>query len=210
MTLAEFLHALFITGQVAVASQPELFSLPDLQQAVVLLQEEYAEDSVHLPHVAPSFSAEAALWAAQVLYRSVQLTLQRDLDETAVHASLIDFPGPVDPAAVYSADLTLRYLPDLLNLAKGLAPADVLVTRLRELAQRWPFSFGGPELADPQYLEPVLAHPALRAAYADRVIGTRNLVRARQPEAIPLVREALGHYATELWPEFASLAVPLA
>lgn len=207
MTLAEFLDALLTTGQVTVASQLTPFSAPDLQQAATLLREAYADDTMHLPHTAPTFHPEAALWAAQVLYRAVQLTLLRDLDDTAVQANLLDFPDPINPAVVYSADLILRYLPDLLYLAKGLAPADVLVTRLRELAQRWPFSFGGPEPADPQYLEPVLAHPALRAAYADRIIGTRNLVRARQ--AAPLVAEALGRYAAELWPEFSVSAAPL-
>ncbi|MBO0358100.1 hypothetical protein J0X19_09110 [Hymenobacter sp. BT186] len=202
MTLEEFLRALFTTGQATVVGQLDPFTPADLHQATLLLQEAYAEDKLHLPHTAPPFSAEAALWAAQVLYRAVQLTLLRDLDDTAVRASLTHYPNPINPAVVYSADLTLRYLPDLLHLAKGLAPADVLVTRLRELAQHWPFSFGGPEPAAPQQLEPVLGHPALRAAYADRIIEARNLVRAQQAETAILIREALGHYAAELWPEF--------
>ncbi|TGD79543.1 hypothetical protein [Hymenobacter wooponensis] len=208
MTLVEFLQDLFSTGQLNVAGRLTPFADDDLQQAAAILLRIYTEDRLHLPNAAPAFSAEAALWSAQLLYHSVQLTLLRDLDETVVHTYLTDFRGPVSPAIIYSADLTLRYLPDLLQLAKGLAPADILVVRLQQLGQQWPFSFVGVELEGPLALASLLAHPALRAGYTDRVIRTGDLSRARQPEVTILVQEALGHYAAELWPEFSQATAP--
>ena len=125
---------------------------------------------------------------------------------------LADFPGPATPEAVYAVDLTFRYLPDLLRLAQGLAPDDVLVARLRQAAGQWPFSFvgaaaGPPSLPPLAALSPVLSHPALRLAYADRVISARDRARAAQPAVAPLVQAALGDYGAILWPEFAGARV---
>ena len=44
---------------------------------------------------------------------------------------------------MYFVDLTFRYLPDLLQLAKGLAPGDALVAQLKATARQWPLSLVG-------------------------------------------------------------------
>lgn len=208
MSLTSFLEDLLASGQVTVAGQPGPFAAADLAAAAQLLGRLHAADALELPGAAPAFDAPVALWAAQFLYRAIQLALLRELDEAAVTELLADFAGPATPEAAYSADLTFRYLPDLLRLAQGLAPDDVLVARLREAAGQWPFSFvgagAGPHSLPPlAALSPVLAHPALRLAYADRIIGARDRARAAQPEVAPLVEAALGNYGAILWPEFA-------
>ena len=51
----------------------------------------------------------------------------RDAGEELILESLLPFDGDSDPSVIYSADLMLRYMPSLFELAKGPAPADVLV-----------------------------------------------------------------------------------
>ncbi|TVT41825.1 hypothetical protein FNT36_10405 [Hymenobacter setariae] len=202
MLLTSFLQDLLATGSITVSGQPVPFETADLEATEKLLREYYAEDRLDLPHAAPAFEAAAALWAVQYLYYTAVLAVVRELDEAAIARHLPEFEGEVTPAASYSADLSLRYLPDLLQLAKGLAPADTLVVRLRHTARQWPLSFVGHEPADDATEATLLAHPALRGAYVDRIIGAQDRQRASQPHLAPLVQAALGAYSAQLWPDF--------
>jgi hypothetical protein len=202
MLLTSFLQDLLTSGSITLSGQPAPFEAADLDAAESLLKSYHAEDSLDLPHAAPAFEAAAALWAAQHLYYTAVLAVVRELDEAAIAAHLPNFEGEKTPAASYSADLTLRYLPDLLQLAKGLAPADALVARLRHTARQWPLSFVGHEPADAGAEAILLVHPALRGAYLDRIIRARDRARASQPHLAPLVQAALGAYSAQLWPDF--------
>ena len=206
--LTSFLSELLTTGAVTLASKPAPFSADDQQGALALLRAAHADDACHLPLQAPAFDAEAAAWAAAYLFHAIQLTLVRELDESVIAACLADFGGERSPAAIYSADLTLRYLPDVLHLARGLAPGDVLVARLHDTLRRWPFSGVGTGPAEPEAEAAVLSHPALRLAYVDRIIGARDRARAGQPSIHPLVQAALGRHAPTLWPDFAAFILP--
>ncbi|NVO33095.1 hypothetical protein [Hymenobacter lapidiphilus] len=207
MPLTGFLHELLTTGCLTLTSQPDAFEAADRHAAEQVLRRYHAEDARELPHTAPPFDAAAALWAAAYLYQAVKLALVRELDETVVHEQLADFAGDKTPAVIYSADLTLRHLPDLLRLAKGLAPGDALVASLQAMARQWPFSFVGTTFTEAEPDTMVLAHPALRQAYIDRIIRVQDQARARQPHLAPLVHEALGGHATILWPDFAAFTL---
>lgn len=202
MNLADFLAHLFVTGDVEVAPDLQPFTEEDLQQATAVLQDRYAHDALELPGKAPEFAADAALWAAQCIYRATQLVLLRALGEEQISLLLADFPQKKTPQAVYSADLTLRHLPDLYNLAKGLSPEDVLVHRLRQLAETWPFSSVGmktDKLPDETIL---LRHPALMQAYLDRIIAAKDTSRIHHPQIVAGIVAALGDHVQALWPDF--------
>jgi hypothetical protein len=202
MLLTSFLQDLLTTGVLTLAGRPAPFEAVDLERADALLQAYHAEDALHLPHTAPEFDAAAARWAAQFLYNAALLTLVRELDETLIIHYLPSFSGETTPAASYCVDLTFRYLPDFLRLAKGLAPGDYLVAHLQTTAQQWPLSFVGQELAEASAEAILLAHPTLRATYVDRIIRERDRARAALPHLMPLVQEALGAHSAELWPDF--------
>lgn len=201
-SLTDFLTDLFQTGEVTVASHLTPFTEADLAAATECLGRQHAAEALHLAYQAPAFEPEAAGWAATLLYRSAQLTFLRDYDEAAVAEHLAGWPGVATPEASYSADLTLRYLPALLAQARHLAPADALVSRLQALAQQWPLSFVGGAPAPAEAPAAVLAHPALRTLYLDRIIEHRDRARAAQPGVAEGIRAALGEYATHLWPDF--------
>ncbi len=208
MRLTTFLQDLLTTGAVTLAGQLTEFETADARAAEALLHAYYLEDRLDLPHAAPAFEAAAAQWAAQFLYRTIQLALVRELDEAAIARQLADYAGEPTPAVVYSVDLSFRYLPDLLRLAKGLAPGDALVARLQATAQRWPLSFAGGEAPAAEAEAAVLAHPALRQAYLDRLIRGQHRRRAEQPHLRPLIQTALGAHAATLWPDFAAFNPP--
>jgi len=202
MKLATFLRDLGEGGQVTVAGQIGPFDAADLHESEQILRCNYAEDALEMPGTAPDFSPEAALWGAQYLYCAAQLTVLRDLGGEVVAEYLKDYPGPVTPAVIYSVDLTFRYLPDLIRLAKGLAPGDVLVATLRDAARHWSFSSVGTEVAGEVNVEGIFEHPSLGAAYVDRIIRERDTRRIQSQTIHQLIRQALGQYSTVLWPDF--------
>ena len=208
MKLADFLRDLLERGKVTVAGRIGSFADDDLRAAETLLRHYYEEDVLDMPGTAPAFLPEAALWGARYFYHAVQLAVLRDLGEEVVRGYLQDYPGPRTPEAVYSVDLTFRYLPDLLRLARGLAPDDVLVAALQRTALDWPFSSVGGETAGDVAPGVILAHPSLRTAYVDRIIREKDAGRLAAPELPGHVRAALGGHAARWWPEFESLTPP--
>lgn len=202
MELTEFISGLINEGNVTVAADLLTFEEADLRTAAIHLQQYYEDDCREMPHTAPALDMEAALWAAGYLYTTVQFILLRNLDASLLDTHLPPFKGERTPAAIYSADLTLRYLPDLFLLAKGLSPADPLIARFYQTAHQWPFSAAAIPLTEQVDLSAIHEHPSLRQAYIDRIIQARNLSQSRLPENLPFVQAALGSYAAQLWPQF--------
>lgn len=204
MEMSTFLTGLFSTGSVQAGGDIVAFREDDLNASTQVLQEFYIRDVQHMPGKAPAFDPDAALWGAGYLYRTIQLILMRNLGEDAISRYLINYPAVISSSTIYSADLCLRHLPQLLTLAQGLAPDDPLVLYVKKTLQEWPFSGAGLGLLDKPDLTVILADPCLRCAYTDRVIERRHLPSATSEPLVSLVRSALGDHAGVLWPAFLS------
>jgi len=202
--LAQFISHLFDNGNVTVASELKKFESKDLEVTAQLLKFQYDKLVLEMPFSAPPFHEAAALWGSSFIYRTVQFILVRDLDEEEMKTYLLDFPvEKINAAAIYSADLTFRYLKDLLSLAKGLSPSDPLVIRLNEVAGQWAFSSVGIKSLENVNDEMILQNDSLRTAYVDRIIESKDLERIHNDKLEELVAIALGDYANTLWKEFA-------
>ncbi len=202
MKLTTFFQTLLESGKVQVVGNLSPFNAEDHQATLAVLRRFHAADSMDMPHAAPAFHPPAALWAAEYFYKSVHLTVLRDLDEATIRKLLVPFDGEINPEVIYSVDLTFRYTPSLFGLAKGMAPRDLLVQVLKETAAQWGFSSVGMDLDIESDLDNILAHPSLRSAYVDRIIRLKDQKRAAEPRVAPLVGEALGGFVSTIWPAF--------
>jgi hypothetical protein len=130
--------------------------------------------------------------------------LDRESESDQVAAMLAEpIPGAATPAAVFSADLTLQWMPGVFRLARTLAPGDPLLVALQKLAVALPLSGVGvePEMeADLPVLTSLQAHPGLWQLFIDRVVQSN----ARWWLRVPAVRDALqqvaGAFPQELVP----------
>lgn len=154
-----------------------------------------------MPGTWPDFSAEAALWSAEYLYRCVQLVLLRDAPAEQVEKLVQPWQGVRSAEVIASVDVMLRNLPEVLRFAKGLAPDDVLVKSMNEACSLWPLSSVGAEVQGALRTEEILRHPALRGAYRDRIIAAKDPRRLKEPVVLEMVEGALGDYAKVYWPE---------
>jgi hypothetical protein len=199
-SLASFVHALANDGRIVVSSEP--IAAPDesaLSEVVDLNQRAQAE----LAGEPPGFSAETALWSANLLYQICQFVVCRDIGEAQIAAAFAqECPASRGPTADWSADILLRHLPALIRLAQQLSNGDPLVQDLKKVAATWPLSsVGVPELADLN-LDTFIAHPALARLYADRIIAAVDTSRLGDPCVDDLLRADLGIHR-ELAPEIA-------
>lgn len=204
-TLSNFLDTLFKKGQVLVAEQITPFTTQEKTAASLLLQVAHDRQQLSMPAHMPTFDKKAALWGTIFLYRAVQLTMMRDLDEAAVQEHLPNFSEGMTTEAIYSIDLTFRYLPDLFKLAKGLAPDDPLIKILKQQAQQFPFSSVGISSENIQNQTLILNHTSLKLAYLDRIIEKKDLERVKKGELFADLQEILGIHTFNLWPDLKKL-----
>lgn len=188
-----FLVSLRETGAVEVppASEP----VPPIDAAAddVLLEMD-AVARLRAPANAPDLDLPAARWAARLLHRACQLLADRTADAATVARELAaGGPEPSTAPVVWSVDLALHWLPDLARLARGLAPADPLVTALQRLGSAWPLSSVGMTL-DVRLRLPVClcADPCLKTLYVDRVLSRGAIDRLAVPWVASAAAAAVG------------------
>lgn len=201
MQLSIFLEELFTTGEVTVEPGIEPPEAADLAASGILLRRQYDHHVLEFAGTAPVWHEEAATWAAVYLLRAAQFSLLRDEGEEQVRNLLSAFPGKQNAAAIFSADICLACLPQLWQLARNLAPQDVLVKQLSQTAADWPFSSIGIEISPAAPGDWFMESPDLARAYANRIIEQKDHRRAVHPPVDEYIREILGDQGSLLWPE---------
>ena len=188
-----------------------------------LLRGEYIKEVLNFPGAAPSFEPDAAVWAARIVFNASQLLLFREKDAQDIVELLSPYSGPMTPAAILSADLCLRCLPDVIVKAREINPDDPLIGLLEDLLQVWHYSGigyfrlpeGGGEPAGAEDsvgidsmsgggefdFSPILADDCLRLLYIDRVIERRVTALANLPELRPGILAVMGDHGTSFWKE---------
>ena len=198
MSALSFVSALFETGRVLVGVSPQ--PPEGLADAVRELDRVSRLDMALEP---PALAPAVGEWALLLLYRACQSLVYREIPAEAVLDALSrPCPAELSPAAYYSADLALAYLPDLLRLAGGIAAEDPLVTELTSLAKKWPLSSVGIKDMGDVDVGGFIGHPSLRRLYADRIIERGDVSRLNDPRVREAVRESLGAFP-ELAPKLA-------
>lgn len=211
MGLARFLTDLFADGNVRVATDPRTAD-DDRRAAAVVLVAEERRLRADAPGTAPEFRPDVALAAAEWFARACWGTAFRHADADMVRG-LLAWTAPPAPVAArhWSADVVLRFLPDLWRMARGLAPDDPLVAEILRTAAEWPVSSVGiaglpPETVAARVAEiDFAANPCLGRICADRIVATGDASRLAVPELRELVGAALGAYP-DLAPALASVA----
>jgi hypothetical protein len=203
MSVREFLVDLTATGRVRV-SRADLARVPTAAELAPILMDMDLAARVEMAGEAPPLSMPAASWAALALYQGCLALAHRDIDAELVRAALArPCPAPPSPWVCYSVDVVLRYLPDLIALARGIAPSDQLVVGLLDLARAWPLSSVGVSGVGKVSTDTFLEHPALKMLYVDRILERGDVARMEDPVVREAVREALGDHR-QLAPAFAA------
>jgi len=207
MERAGFLLTLYQTGRVALPAGHEL---PRPEQVDGDLAALDALARASLPPGVPRLHLGTARWAAYLLYGAISCYAFRDWDADRVRR-ILEVPCPSSDGVwgaevSYSADLSLQYLPDLFQLAHGIAPEDPLIAGLLKVAREWPLSSVGIAAVDADVtlnLGGFIEAASLRTLYLDRIFSRRATSRLANPQVAGFARAAIGLHDV-LAPEIAS------
>jgi len=199
--LARCIQSLVNDGRAAISAQPsgmdDADALPIIQQMDGLARDELA---IELPALSPA----SALWAARLFYQLCRFTVCRDIPAEQINLTCgIPCPESRTPDTDWSADLTLRHLPRLFQLAHHFSNADPLVQQIRQIASDWPLSSVGIAGSEKMRLGSFVNHPGLRRLYADRIVAAGDVSRLGDPRIADLLRADLGIHR-ELAPSIAA------
>lgn len=175
----------------------------DSESVVDFLQNEYYNESLEYSYTAPDFNKDAALWAAKTIYIAAQLLLYRENKAVDLPQLLPEYIGKIDAAAILSADLCLRFLPDILIQLKMIDADDDLIVILENHLVKWHYAGVNYKLAIEQLdFSSVIANQCLHQLYINRIIEFKNLQLAKHPACIELVKASLGFFEQEFWNDF--------
>lgn len=191
--MRQFLEQLFTNGEVTVVPMGADFESGPEVNGEILRFDRAARLS--MAGTAPTLDVAVATWAAKMLAESARFTIARDLGTEHIRRVFSQTcPKLRSPEVDYSADLFLRYLPDLVNLVERLAADDPLAAHLRQLGADWPLSSVGIKGLSIASIGSFIDHPGLRQLYVDRILATCDTSRLSDTQVAEAVRSALGAY----------------
>jgi hypothetical protein len=165
----EFLTRLFDEGKIIFRTAPR--DRPSASAVAVLTA---AFEAYRLAVAGPriAFDPEIALAATELVRQASWALVNRDERMTDLVKRLKMPVSPLTPSQHLSADLTMRYLPQVLRRARGLDPSDPLVAQLSNILRTWPLSGVLSDGAEgPLVPLEFGGHPGLMLLYAERLIG---------------------------------------
>jgi hypothetical protein len=169
-------------------------------QVIDYLNQVYHQESLEYPHQIPPFDAHAGLWAANTLYVSAQLLLYRKNSNNDLSVLLPHFMYPKTPSAVLSADLSLRFLPDVITHLDRINPEDELIPILENHLYSWHYSgINYPLLVEKLDFTIEQSDRCLQQLYANRIIEYQRKPLAETIAFSEIVGASLGDYRKSFW-----------
>jgi hypothetical protein len=165
----EFVRRLLEDGAVVLRERPAPRAA-ERRQAEEVLAAAYADYCLDVAGPPPAFDAAAALDAAERLWLACWFLVRRDEPPEALPKCL-PLPRPPASAAQHlSADLMLRFAPQVHRRARAAEAADLLTGWLTRLLRQWPLT-GVLSDVEEGPLTPVElgGHPGLLLLYAERL-----------------------------------------
>lgn len=176
----------------------------DLEKPVIIyLGAIYGMESKNYPFIAPKFDSAAASWSSKLIFNVAQLVMFREHDSENLEELVPIFDNPITASAMLTADICLRFLPDILDELEKIDVEDPLIPILKNVMRQWHYSglLCDIDLAVPNFLEP-FNDQCLLQLYVNRVIDQKNKTIGQMNWIKPHVESALGNYRDIFWKEF--------
>ena len=163
------------------------------------LKTEFENQRVAFPAIEMQFDEDAAYWAAELIYNCSQLLLNREDIVEVVSHHLKEYEGQKSRSAIISADLCLRFLPDIIEQLVEIDNEDPLIEKLTDIGREWHYSMisicKSSDQLDFSFLE---TDRWLLQIYAERVAIFQNKVLMQVPIIDQYYSEVLGIHKTQL------------
>lgn len=110
-----------------------------------ILQQRFEEERSGFPYEQGEFQEKSAVWAAKVVFIAAQLLILREVPDDKLAGLFPAFEGEPSIDDLLSADLCLRYLPEVIERAEDIDVFDQLITILDGFLTKFYYSGLGRE-----------------------------------------------------------------
>jgi hypothetical protein len=160
------LRDLFDEGVVRLSERPQCANEP---AARALLANAYAAYRLEVAGSPLAFDEASAMAAAELVRHACWYLLSHAEPDAELERTLRMPAPPATAASHLSADLTLRYLPQIQRRARAIAAGDGLTQLLEAVLREWPLSgILADVAAAPAVSLEFEGHPGLQMLYSER------------------------------------------
>jgi MoxR-vWA-beta-propeller ternary system domain bpX4 len=172
-----------------------------IQEALEYLADEYNREKIDYPYPAPPFDKYAAQWGMYVTYFATQLILYREHKSKDLDILFTQFQNKITAGSVLSADICLRFIPQIIYQLNLIDIEDPLKKKLENILHIWHYSGLEYTSLDSENLDfsVITSDPCLLQLYVDRVIRFKNKSVACHPAIIHHIKSSLGLYHQDFW-----------
>ena len=198
-----FLDTLFLLrkeGTITIFADVIEIPKREEEDAATYFESEFEKERLDFLSDKISFNREAAVWAGKVLYHSAQLYLIRKDTAKDVHKLLPSFHGLKDVSAVLSADLSLRFLPQIRDALHVADSADPVVKILDDILLQFHYSAIGSDLFPEKISwDESFKDKTYRKLYLERIVEKKAYKLAEIPYINQLLMAEFGMYKDVFW-----------
>ncbi|TZF94398.1 hypothetical protein FW781_16930 [Chryseobacterium panacisoli] len=149
---------------------------------------------------------ETAVWAAKILYHSAQLYLIRENTEKNIENLIPGFKGIRDVSSILSADLSLRFLPQVIVALNSIDPEDPLIPLLESILVQFHYSGIGYDLGLKNVnWQEELKDKTYRKLYLERIVEKKDYKLAEIPFINKLITAEFGIHKDAFWRELKTI-----
>ena len=208
-TRSPFLDTLFLLrkeGTMTIFSDIKSISQKEEQDAADYFESEFEKERLEFLSDKINCDRETAVWAAKVLYHSAQLHLIRENTAKDLSQLIPLFKGKREINSILSADLSLRFLPQIISVLQDVDPEDPLIKILENILQQFHYSGIGFDL-DLEKIdwEEELKDKTYRKLYLERVVENKAYRLAEIPYISQLLMAEFGMHKDVFWKDLQSI-----
>lgn len=179
-------------------------SKADESDCLLWLETIYDDVALDFPHSTPNFNGFSALWAAKLVYYSAYFIVHRKDNLSELPLYLNEFNEELDAGCIASADLFLKFLPEICRELQQIDHEDIVLDFLENIIlSEWVFSSVGYITSqNSSQLKIILENECLKGVFVSQIIENKDGNWVRNPEVYTLVKQSLGIYQEDFWEEF--------
>lgn len=200
-----FLDTLFLLRKeecITIFSDIHEITKKEEQDAADYFQAEFEKERLEFLSDTLVCDKETAVWAAKIVYHSAQLHLIRENTAKDLNKLIPSFKGKKDISAILSADLSLRFLPQIVSALQVSDPEDPLVKMLENILKQFHYSAVGFDLnLEDINWEEELKDKTYRKLYLERIVEKKSYRLAEIPYLNQLLIAEFGLHKDVFWKE---------
>ncbi|WP_347216633.1 hypothetical protein [Chryseobacterium sp.] len=204
-TKSPFLDTIFLLRKnecITLFSNIQTISSKEEEEAELYFEGEFEKERLEFLSDQLICNKTTAVWAAKVLYHSAQLYLIRENTANNLESLIPKFKGTRDISSILSADLSLRFLPEVIIALNSVDPEDPLIKMLEDILTEFHYSGIGYDLDLKQVnWEEELKDKTYRKLYLERIVEKKEYKLAEIPFINKLLIAEFGLHKDAFWRE---------